>query len=72
MKNGRLKEDWNRLKHEAQREWGRLTEEDLDLIGGTRARLVGTVQTRYGVDRENAERQVRDWEGRHEPEPGPV
>lgn len=72
MDNGWLKNDWNRLKHEAQREWGRLTEEDLDLIGGERTRLVGTVQRRYGVDRENAERQVRDWKGRHEPAPRPI
>lgn len=41
--------------------WGKLTNDDLDQIQGRSQQLVGRIQERYGVARDEAERQVKDW-----------
>lgn len=46
-----------RLKHH----WLRLSDSDLKAIGGKRANLVSVVERRYGLARDEAERQVHDW-----------
>ncbi|HTY68459.1 MAG TPA: CsbD family protein [Alphaproteobacteria bacterium] len=56
--------NWKQLKGRAKEQWARLTDDDLTLINGKRDQLVGRVQERYGVAKEEAERQVKDWEGR--------
>jgi len=43
-------------------QWGKLTDDDLMQIDGQRDQLVGRVQERYGLAREEADRQVREWE----------
>ena len=52
---------WKRLRGDAQRSWGKLTNHDLDIVIGDRQRLAGRVQERYGVAQEEAERQVDTW-----------
>jgi uncharacterized protein YjbJ (UPF0337 family) len=42
--------------------WGKLTDDDLDVIQGKRDQLVGKIQERYGIARDEAERQVSDFE----------
>lgn len=56
--------NWKQLKGRAKEQWARLTDDDLTLINGKRDQLVGRVQERYGIAKEDAERQVKDWEGR--------
>jgi uncharacterized protein YjbJ (UPF0337 family) len=41
--------------------WGRLTEDDLDVIDGHRDTFIGRVQERYSVDREEAQRRIEEW-----------
>jgi uncharacterized protein YjbJ (UPF0337 family) len=56
--------NWKQLKGRAKEQWARLTDDDLTLINGKRDQLIGRVQERYGIAKNEAERQVKDWEGR--------
>lgn len=57
-----IKGKWKQAKGQARQKWGRLTDDDLDVINGKREELVGKVQERYGIAKEEAERQVKDFE----------
>ncbi|MEM7735461.1 MAG: CsbD family protein [Deinococcota bacterium] len=52
---------WKQMRGEAQRKWGKLTDDDLDVAEGNRDKLVGKIQERYGVAKDEAERQVNEW-----------
>ncbi len=56
-----LKGQWMQLKGKVREKWGRLTNDDVDKIQGRSQQLIGTVQERYGIARDEAERQVHDW-----------
>jgi len=60
-----LKGKWNQLKGEAQKQWGKLTNDDLDVIQGDAKKLAGLLQERYGMAREDAEREAKEFEDRH-------
>ncbi len=53
---------WKQFKGQAQQKWGDLSDDDLDRVKGKREELVGIVQERYGIAREEAERQVQQFE----------
>ncbi len=53
---------WNQIKGEALKRWGKLTKDRLDEVNGDRTRLLGIIQESYGVARDEAEKQVKDWE----------
>jgi uncharacterized protein YjbJ (UPF0337 family) len=59
-----LQGKWTQLKGQAKQKWGRLSDDDLDRIEGSRDELVGVIQERYGKSREEAEREVDDWQMR--------
>lgn len=59
-----IKGNWKQMKGEAKRKWGDLTDDDLDRAEGDRDKLVGRIQERYGIARDEAERQVEDWSQR--------
>ncbi|MCE8033111.1 CsbD family protein [Billgrantia tianxiuensis] len=52
---------WKELKGRARSSWGELSDDELDRIGGKKDELIGRIQQRYGLEREEAERQVDDW-----------
>jgi uncharacterized protein YjbJ (UPF0337 family) len=52
---------WKELKGRARSSWGELSDDELDRIGGRKDELIGRIQQRYGLEREEAERQVDDW-----------
>lgn len=52
---------WKQLRGKVQEKWGELTDDDLDKFQGKRDQMVGIVQNRYGVAKEEAERQVNDF-----------
>jgi uncharacterized protein YjbJ (UPF0337 family) len=52
---------WKQLKGRAKQQWGKLTDDDLDRIEGSRDELVGLIQERYGKSKEAAEKEVDDW-----------
>lgn len=53
---------WSEIKGRVREQWGKLTDDDLDVISGRREQLVGLIQRRYGAAREEVERQVNDFE----------
>jgi uncharacterized protein YjbJ (UPF0337 family) len=55
------KGQWTQLKGSVRKKWGKLTDDDLDVIAGERERLVGKIQERYGIAKEEAERQIASW-----------
>ncbi len=52
---------WKQLKGRAREQWGDLTDDDLEQIGGSKDRLVGKLQERYGYAKDDAERRVDEW-----------
>lgn len=58
----RIEGNWKQLKGKTQTQWGKLTDDDLDVVAGKREQLAGKIQERYGVAKDVAEQQVSDWE----------
>lgn len=52
---------WNQVKGDIRTQWGKLTDDDLDLIGGKKDKLIGTLQERYGKRRDEAEAELDSW-----------
>jgi len=52
---------WKQVKGKAKEKWGKLTDDDLATAEGDRDQLVGRIQERYGMAKDDAERQVDDW-----------
>ena len=44
-----------------RKQWGKLTDDDLEMIAGERDRLAGKIQERYGISKEEAERQIANF-----------
>lgn len=53
--------NWKQMKGRVREKWGKLTDDDLDVIAGKRDQLIGRIQERYGISRDEAERQVDAW-----------
>lgn len=60
----RMNGNWVHIKARAQQRWGRLTDDDLQAVPNQRDRLLERIQLRYGVVRDEAERQILNWERR--------
>jgi uncharacterized protein YjbJ (UPF0337 family) len=56
-----VERSWNELKGEVKRQWSKLTDEDVEIIKGKYAQLLGLLQERYGHAKEQAEREINDW-----------
>lgn len=52
---------WNQLKGKMREKWGQLTDDDFTEIAGQKDQLVGRVQERYGLAKEQAQQQVDEW-----------
>ena len=57
-----IKGKWNEIKGTVQEKWGKLTDDDLAQINGDRTRLAGSIQKAYGISKDDAEKQLKDWE----------
>ena len=56
-----LKGKWNQLKGNVRKQWGKLTDDDVDQIKGDSEILLGRLQERYGRTKEDAQREIDDW-----------
>jgi len=56
-----VKGKWKQSMGGAKQKWGKLTDDELMQIEGSRDKLVGKVQEKYGIAKEEAEKQVDDW-----------
>ncbi|PQO46577.1 CsbD family protein [Blastopirellula marina] len=53
-----IKGNWKQFQGNVRKNWGKLTNDDMEVIAGHKDRLVGKIQERYGVAKEEAERQI--------------
>ena len=61
----KIKGAWTQSKGAVKEQWGKLTEDDMTEVNGRREILVGKLQTRYGISREEAEVQVGGFEKKY-------
>lgn len=61
MNKDTFKGEWQKVKGNVQRQWGKLTNDDLDVIKGDTKILVGKLQKRYGMTKEEAEKEVEKY-----------
>lgn len=60
-----MKGKWLQLKGEVKRQWSRLTDDDLGQIEGSTENMLGKLQERYGIARDEAERELNAFLNRH-------
>jgi uncharacterized protein YjbJ (UPF0337 family) len=53
--------NWKRMKGSVKERWGKLTHNEIQEAQGRREALNGFIQSRYGIDRESADRQIDEW-----------
>ncbi len=56
---------WNQFKGEVKRQWGKLTDDDVTRVEGNYDKFVGTLQERYGYEKERAQQEAEDFFNRH-------
>jgi uncharacterized protein YjbJ (UPF0337 family) len=61
MKWGHIESQWAEFAGSARAHWSKLTDDDWQAMTGTRGHLIGRIQKRYDITREEAERQVEQW-----------
>jgi uncharacterized protein YjbJ (UPF0337 family) len=61
MNSDQLQGKWKQVKGAVKERWGKLTDDDINVIDGKHDQLVGKIQERYGVAREAAQKQVDEW-----------
>jgi uncharacterized protein YjbJ (UPF0337 family) len=52
---------WKQTKGQLREKWGKLTDDDLNMIAGQREQLIGRLQERYGIAKEEAERRADEF-----------
>jgi uncharacterized protein YjbJ (UPF0337 family) len=57
----RVEGNWKQLKGKVRAQWGRLTDDDLDVIAGHREQLEGKIQERYGIAKDQIRSDVDQW-----------
>jgi len=63
MNTDTLKGQWQQVKGNIRKQWGKLTDDDLDVIAGRRDQLEGKIQERYGYARDQVRKDVDAWYG---------
>jgi len=59
-----VKGNWTQYKGQVKEQWGKLTDDQLDVIAGKRDQLAGKIQEAYGITKDEAEEQIRGFENR--------
>ena len=54
--------NWKQYKGKVKEQWGKLTDDSLDRISGKREQLAGRIQEAYGLSKDEAERQIKEFE----------
>jgi len=57
----RVQGNWKQLKGKVKENWGKLTDDDRDVIACQRDQLEGKIQQRYGYSKDQVRRDVDDW-----------
>jgi len=65
MNSDKIEGNWKQVKGKIKEQWGKLTDDDIDVIAGKRDQLLGRIQERHGIAKDEADRQVREFESRN-------
>ena len=65
MNQDQMSGKWKQVKGKIKEQWGKLTDDDLTVLEGNSDQLTGKVQERYGIAKEEAEKQVREFRDRN-------
>ncbi|HTV85365.1 MAG TPA: CsbD family protein [Dyella sp.] len=57
-----IKGQWNQVSGKIKQQWGKLTDDDMKIVQGNVQMLAGRLQERYGIARDEAEREIRAFE----------
>jgi uncharacterized protein YjbJ (UPF0337 family) len=49
---------WKQVRGKSREWWGKLTDDDLDVIDGNREQLIGKLQERYGYSKDKAAQEI--------------
>jgi len=60
---------WKELKGHAREQWGKLTDDELEEVGGKKDRLVGKLQQKYGYAADEATRRADEWAKQQDAKP---
>jgi uncharacterized protein YjbJ (UPF0337 family) len=58
----RIQGNWQQVAGKAKEQWGKLTDDDIDVVAGRREQLAGKLVERYGIATEEAEKQLAAWQ----------
>lgn len=65
MNQDRIEGNWTQFKGKVKEQWGKLTDDDLDIIAGKRDQLLGRIQERHGIASDEAEKQLEAFQERN-------
>ncbi|MGQ5700644.1 CsbD family protein [Sandaracinobacteroides sp. A072] len=54
----RIEGNWTQFTGKVKEQWGKLTDDDMTEIAGKRDVMIGKIQERYGIAKDEAERQI--------------
>jgi uncharacterized protein YjbJ (UPF0337 family) len=60
---------WHQVKGTLKSKWGKLTDDDVKNVAGKKDVLLGKLQARYGIVKDEAEKQVDEWVAKLSPTP---
>lgn len=58
MNNDIIKGNWKEIKGKIKQQWGKLTDDDITQMQGTYEELEGTLQKKYGYQKEDAKKAI--------------
>jgi len=58
----KIEGNWKQFKGNVKQQWGKLTDDQLDVIAGKREHLAGRIQEAYGISKDEAEKQLSEWQ----------
>tara|TARA_A100001391_G_scaffold76110_1_gene49297 strand:+ start:25447 stop:25710 length:264 start_codon:yes stop_codon:yes gene_type:complete len=61
MNRDQMEGNWKQFTGSAKEQWGKLTDDDLDVVAGKREQLEGKIQERYGKSKDEAKKEVDNW-----------
>ena len=64
MNQDRIQGRWRQIMGKVKEQWGKLTDDDLDVIAGKKDELLDLAQERHGIAKDEAQRQLDDWSAR--------
>ncbi len=61
MNSDQFEGKWKQLKGNVKQRWGKLTDDDVTALSGKKDELIGKLQERYGITREQAQKEADEW-----------